>query len=78
MVAELNQRFVPMRSFDQVRVLAERHGALGIQISHSGTVAGILFEPRRVPPNSDIAAQVDEQLRAMDLSPLGPFATGGV
>jgi uncharacterized protein involved in propanediol utilization len=76
--AELNQRFVPMRSFDQVRVLAERHGALGIQISHSGTVAGMLFEPRRVPPNSDIAAQVEEQLRAMDLSPLGPFATGGV
>jgi uncharacterized protein involved in propanediol utilization len=46
--AALNQRFVPLRRFREILDLAEEFHALGVQISHSGTVAGILFEAQRV------------------------------
>jgi uncharacterized protein involved in propanediol utilization len=44
--AALNQRFLPMRGFQEIRELAAAYGALGVQISHSGTVAGVLFDAR--------------------------------
>jgi uncharacterized protein involved in propanediol utilization len=75
--AKLNQRFVPMRSFDGVRALAERYDALGVQISHSGTVAGILFDPRRVPLHSDILARARAGAQALGARPLGQFVTAG-
>lgn len=76
--AALNQRFLALRNFRELRELAEKSGALGVQISHSGTLAGILFDPCVVQPNSLFAAQVADRVRALRLRPLGLFTTGTV
>jgi len=43
--AEINQRHRPKRFMPRLRELARETGALGVQVAHSGTVAGFLFEP---------------------------------
>ncbi|HVG44233.1 MAG TPA: hypothetical protein VM890_05860 [Longimicrobium sp.] len=41
----ITQRHRPKRQMPQLLRLAEEVGALGVQVAHSGTVAGLLFEP---------------------------------
>lgn len=41
----ITQRHRPKRFIPQVLRLAARVGALGVQVAHSGTVAGLLFHP---------------------------------
>jgi uncharacterized protein involved in propanediol utilization len=41
--ARLNQRFVRKPRLDELEALGRHHGALGIQVAHSGTVMGLLF-----------------------------------
>ena len=43
--AVLNQRFLPLPEFDRLRRLVDEVGALGLQASHSGVIAGFLFRP---------------------------------
>ena len=73
--AQLNQRVLPMRGFADIRGIAERHEALGVQISHSGTLAGILFDDR-TPPEGDVIARARADLQSAGLRPLGQFTTG--
>ncbi len=40
----INQRFLPTHRFAELEAIGRRHGAQGIQVSHSGTVAGLLFD----------------------------------
>src|SRR5262245_11758334 len=44
--ARLNQWRVPTRNFERLARLASEAGALGLAVSHSGTVAALLFDPR--------------------------------
>jgi uncharacterized protein involved in propanediol utilization len=78
--AVLNQRFVPLRYFREIRDLAVEYGALGVQIAHSGTIAGILFDARLGPADGGCyGALVDEvtvRLRSLGLRPRGLFTTG--
>jgi len=73
--ATLNQRYLPMSRFAELWALAERHGALGVQISHSGTLAGILFDPRDTLDN-EVVARASADLPALGLRPLGLLVTG--
>jgi uncharacterized protein involved in propanediol utilization len=74
--AALNQRFLPLRRFRQIRELADQYDALGVQISHSGTVAGVLFdESRGVQSDHDFTAQLSGHVRSLGLRPLGLFKT---
>jgi len=41
----INQRHRPKRSMPRLLEAAAEAGALGVQVAHSGTVAGFLFEP---------------------------------
>jgi uncharacterized protein involved in propanediol utilization len=41
----ITQRHRPKRSMPQLLRLAQSVGALGVQVAHSGTVAGFLFAP---------------------------------
>jgi uncharacterized protein involved in propanediol utilization len=75
--ARLNQRFVPLRFFREICALAHAHRALGVQISHSGTVAGILFDPQLVTPDCDLAARAVAELRSLGVRTLQQFTTGG-
>lgn len=43
--AIINQRYFPKPFFNQILELAEMTHALGVQISHSGNVIGILYDP---------------------------------
>ena len=43
--ARINQKYLPTRRFEDLERLVERVGALGIQVAHSGTVVGLLFDP---------------------------------
>jgi uncharacterized protein involved in propanediol utilization len=43
--ARINQRHLPKPCFDQLEYIAKEVRAVGIQVAHSGTVAGLLFDP---------------------------------
>ncbi len=45
--ALISQRFLPKSAFDFLLQLCERTGGHGIQVAHSGTVAGLIFDSRR-------------------------------
>ena len=45
--ARINQRFLPKPELEDLLELGQRHGAAGIQVAHSGTVAGLLFAADR-------------------------------
>jgi uncharacterized protein involved in propanediol utilization len=75
--AMLNQRFLPLRQFRGIRALADEYRALGVQISHSGTVSGVLFDPaRQLASDADLSAQLMARVRSLGLRPLGFFTTG--
>lgn len=42
--AHLNQQHLPKPHFESIKRVADRVGALGIQVAHSGTVVGLLFD----------------------------------
>jgi len=44
--ARINQSHLPKPRFDCIEDIAVRVGALGVQVAHSGTVVGMLFDPR--------------------------------
>jgi uncharacterized protein involved in propanediol utilization len=75
--ATLNQRFVPMRKFREIRDLAASHHALGVQISHSGTVAGILLDARPGMGSDDASVEdLTARLRSLGVRPRALFITG--
>lgn len=43
--ARINQRFLPKPQLDHLEAIVAEVGGLGIQIAHSGTLVGLLFEP---------------------------------
>lgn len=71
--AEINQRHLPMRGFGDLLALARQCGCLGLQISHSGTVAGLLFHHAAGP---GAAQRVQPALEALGMRCLGVFRTG--
>ncbi|GAA3080031.1 kinase [Streptomyces roseofulvus] len=56
------QRTLGHPEFDALVALARRTGAVGVQISHSGSVAGVLHDPH----TPGAAARADETRRALD------------
>src|ERR1039458_6783440 len=55
--ARINQRFLPKPSLEFLVEVCQRHGGCGVQVAHSGTVVGLIFDSS--PPRTgsgDIAA----------------------
>jgi uncharacterized protein involved in propanediol utilization len=50
--ARINQRYLPKPGLEQLIELGQRHGGAGLQIAHSGTVAGLIFDARQ--PRIDV------------------------
>ncbi len=71
--AELHQQTVALRGFEALHRLAGASGALGLQIAHSGTIAGLLFPPQTAA--EDLAALL-ARVRALRMVPRGIFRTG--
>ena len=42
--ALINQRYLPKRELDSLIALSEDVGAVGVQVAHSGTVSGVIFD----------------------------------
>jgi uncharacterized protein involved in propanediol utilization len=75
--ATLNQRFVPLRSFGEISALAQEYHALGVQISHSGTVAGILFDARAEGgPDRTMIDEVSARVGLLGARPRGLLIVG--
>ncbi|WP_342709930.1 GHMP kinase [Bradyrhizobium sp. B124] len=55
--ALINQRFLPKPRLDEIQAIGTRHGAVGVQVAHSGTVVGLLFDPAsaRTTKHMDLA-----------------------
>lgn len=53
--AIINQRKFPKQHFDRLMSVCSSVGASGVCISHSGTVAGLIFPVNRLPPNATLA-----------------------
>lgn len=44
--ARINQRYLPKPQFDRFEAAVEATDAVGFQVSHSGTIVGLIFDPR--------------------------------
>ncbi len=53
--ARINQRFLPKQALEPLLELCVRHGGSGVQVAHSGTVAGLIFDARM--PGIDASVQ---------------------
>ena len=71
--AELHQITAPMRGFSSLCALAAAADALGVQISHSGTIAGMLFHPKTAAGG---LTPLLSRVQALGMAPLGLFRTG--
>jgi uncharacterized protein involved in propanediol utilization len=65
--ARLNQRHLPVARFEALEHIADRVGAVGLQIAHSGDVGGLLFD-RRDPR---LERRIGEAQRRLERSGIG-------
>ena len=72
--ARVNQRFLPKPGLEDLIALGLRHGGCGIQVAHSGTVAGLIFDPAR-PDAVAGARRCAAELEALGLAPTGLIGT---
>jgi len=66
--ARINQRFLPKPELDFLIALSGQLSAAGVQIAHSGTVAGLLFDAR-LP---DLTSRIDRCIDALDREGIPP------
>lgn len=72
--AQMNQRHLPKPAFDRLDVLVTEVEALGLQVSHSGTIVGLLFDPHETDKETKIR-QAQTSLRHMGFTHLWRFRT---
>jgi uncharacterized protein involved in propanediol utilization len=72
--ARINQRFLPKPGLEDLLALGLRHGGCGIQVAHSGTVAGLVFDAAR-PGALDAARGCQAELAALGLVSTGLIGT---
>ncbi|MGY3339356.1 uncharacterized protein involved in propanediol utilization [Streptomyces filamentosus] len=70
------QRVLQHREFAALDALARRTGAVGVQVSHSGAVAGVLHDPA-VPGAAARAEATRRALAAQGIPHTRTFTTGG-
>jgi hypothetical protein len=65
--ARINQRHLPKPHFEQLEVLTTEVGAVGLQVAHSGTIVGLLFD--RAEANlDDRIAQAQKHLARIGIT----------
>jgi uncharacterized protein involved in propanediol utilization len=72
--AAINQEFLPKACFNHLLQISWHARALGVAVAHSGTVAGILLDPRSAALEHQ-AAFVVEKLRELGITVLTRFQT---
>ncbi|MCQ1775277.1 hypothetical protein NOI24_28825 [Neorhizobium galegae] len=59
--ANLNERFLPKPGLRALQEIASRCGAFGVQVAHSGTVVGLMFDPR----GPETSQKIDRAISAL-------------
>jgi uncharacterized protein involved in propanediol utilization len=62
--ALISQRFLPKPTLEFLLDLCKRSGGCGIQVAHSGTVAGVIFDPRRHGVTESVESCMDRMEKA--------------
>lgn len=65
--ARVNERFLPKPSLPDLIGLTRRLGGAGVQVAHSGTVAGLIFDARR-PGIEDTVAECQAGIQLLGLT----------
>jgi uncharacterized protein involved in propanediol utilization len=74
--AQINHRFVPNPALEFLLDACRSGGGCGVQVAHSGTVAGVIFDPRR--PRADASAErCADRLEKAGLELTGVIRVGG-
>ncbi|HJQ03008.1 MAG TPA: hypothetical protein VJ851_15540 [Jatrophihabitans sp.] len=81
--ARINQRYLPKPHLELLLRLCQQYGGHGVQVAHSGTVAGLIFDARTEQVTEDIARCADALARAGlavtgIIDPTGPGAQRSV
>ncbi|MDH6234880.1 uncharacterized protein involved in propanediol utilization [Mesorhizobium soli] len=74
--AHISQRHLPKPFFDFVIGLAHHHQAFGIQVAHSGSLFGLMLDPRSVSLRADIHAIV-AALKSAGFQDIDVFSVNG-
>jgi uncharacterized protein involved in propanediol utilization len=72
--ARINQRYLPKPHMDRLERLIEETGAAGLQVAHSGTIAGLLFDAS----DTDLRDRFDlgrAVVRELGFAPIWRFST---
>ncbi|WP_100444528.1 GHMP family kinase ATP-binding protein [Glycomyces xiaoerkulensis] len=81
--AAVNQRFIERPLLPELTRLARRAGAVGVQIAHSGSVAGVLFDAREPLRAAGAASRCRDELSRLGIdqaylfSPYENYRQGG-
>jgi uncharacterized protein involved in propanediol utilization len=73
--AWINQSYLPVPRLDLIHAIADAVGAVGIQVAHSGDIAGLLF----AAPDADLESRTAEcqaRLGELGIGPTWHFAIG--
>ena len=46
--SRINQRKLPKKQFSELEIITKKTGAVGLQVAHSGTVVGLIYDPRQI------------------------------
>jgi uncharacterized protein involved in propanediol utilization len=57
--AHINERFLPKPRLDEIEAIGARSGAVGVQVAHSGTVVGLMFDRREADAPRNIGRALD-------------------
>ncbi|MDQ2835967.1 MAG: hypothetical protein M3Y89_00930 [Actinomycetota bacterium] len=66
--ARINQRFLPKPALEALLALCLQHGGCGVQVAHSGTVAGLIFDAQLLGIHSRVQ-QCVRGIKALGLLP---------
>jgi uncharacterized protein involved in propanediol utilization len=61
--ARINQRYLAKPQLELLLRIGEQHGAAGVQVAHSGTVAGLIFDARAEAVSERLDRCADELVR---------------
>jgi uncharacterized protein involved in propanediol utilization len=73
--ATINQQYLPTPHFHDLKEISMQVGAAGLQVAHTGTVAGLLFDPND-PSKDNRIEQAQTLLATLGIKHMWMFQTG--
>ena len=74
--ATINQHYLPKPHFQDLKEISEEVGAVGLQVAHTGTIAGLLFDPGD-PLKKNRIEQARALLTTIGIEQMWVFQTSG-